>query len=113
MKEYDVSLAFEKLTDDISEIIEEETIQLHNDLIDVGEAVRDTGNFKNSWLPIRKHTPFKYTLRNSAEYASILARGRRFVGGRWYGSVKWYEGITPMLKEFEKNIEKKAANVHY
>lgn len=109
MKEYDVSLAFEKLTEDISEIIEDEVIRLHNDLIDVGERVRDTGNFKESWLPIQKRSPFKFTLHNSAEYASILARGRV---GR-YGSKKWARGISPMLKEFEKNIEKKADDVRY
>ena len=109
MKEYDVALAFEKLTDDISEIIEDETIQLHNDLIAVGEEIHVTRNFKNSWLPIQKHTPFKFTLHNKAEYASILARGRR---GR-YGSKKWADGIAPMLKQFEKNIEKKAEHVRY
>ncbi len=102
-----VLLEFEDVNDEIEEIVEEEVVQLQNDLIDAGQAMWDTGNFKNSFAPLRKHSAFHWTILNDADYASILARGRRNVGGRMYGSEKWAGGIAPMIKKLEDNIERR------
>ena len=47
-----ITIALDKMTDEIDDIIEGEMVEFHNNLIDVGEAVRDTGNFKNSFSRI-------------------------------------------------------------
>jgi len=112
-KEYDISLAFDKLKDEVLDIVKDETIAFHNKLIDVGEKVRDTGNFKNSFLPIQRVSRYKFHIHNSAPYASILARGRVNVNGRAYGSLKWQHGLSPMMKKLETKIKKRVDDVKY
>ena len=89
------------------EIIEDEIVSFHNNLIDAGQAVWNTGNFKNSFSPIMRITPTKWRIENDASYASILARGRRLVNGKWYGSVKWAGGVMPMIEKLKINVERK------
>ena len=102
-----------KMTEQIEDIFEDEVVKLHNDLIDVGEAVRDTGNFKNSFSPIMHPSRYRWVIENDAhsvggfDYASILARGRLYVNGRWYGSVHWPKGLTPMLRKTARNIKRR------
>ena len=107
----DIDLVFKELNQQVYDIIEDEVIQLHNDLIDVGERIRQTGNFKNSFSQITKHSNWQWEISNEAPYASILARGRLKVGGRWYGSVGWAKGLTPMLRKAERNIKQKSDRI--
>ena len=103
-----LTVEFDIVSDEIAEIVEEEVIELHNRLIDAGQAVWLTGNFKNMFAPVIKMSAYSWRIENDADYADILARGRRQVGGRWYGSTKWSEGLDPMIAEMVKNIEDKA-----
>lgn len=102
-----ITLEFDIVSDRIAEIVEEEIVELHNDLIDAGQDVWDTGNFKNSFAPIQKYSAYSWRIENDAEYASILARGRRTVGGRAYGSLKWSGGIDPMIAGMESKIKER------
>lgn len=110
---HSIKIAFKMLTDDAFEIIEEEIVNLHNDLIDVGEKIHDTRNFKNSFSPIQKVSKWHWRIENDAEYADILSRGRRVVNGKAYGSLGWYHGISPMIQKTSKNIDRRVGNVHY
>lgn len=102
-----IKVEFDIINDEISDIVEEEVFNLHNDLVDKGKDVYDTGNFERSFAPIQKLGTYSWKILNDASYASILARGRRMVGGRAYGSLKWAKGIDPMLSMFNKTIEKR------
>ncbi|RLA68954.1 MAG: hypothetical protein DRG09_06925 [Epsilonproteobacteria bacterium] len=102
-----LNIAFDIVDDEIREIVEEEVIGLHNDLIDAGQAVWLSGNFKNSFAPVIKKGDFEWRIENDADYASILARGRRLVNGRMYGSEKWARGMDPMIAKMEDKIEKR------
>ena len=113
----DIDLVFKELNDEVYDIIKEEVVNLHNDLIDVGEAVRDTGNFKNSFAPIQNSSRWTWSIDNDAHseegyyYASLLARGRLKVGGKWYGSKAWSKGLTPMLRKTNRTIEERADKI--
>ena len=113
----DINLVFTELNKQVEDIIEDEIVMLHNDLIDVGERVRDSGNFKNSFSPIQKNSGWSWSIENDAHsednfyYASILARGRLNVAGKWYGSYKWAKGLTPMLRKTERQITRRADKI--
>ena len=120
MKAYvtsNISLEFAHLTEEIEEIMEEEMVNLHNDLIDVGEAVRDTGNFKMSFSKVQNLKPYVWSIENDAHsergfhYASILARGRMNVGGKWYGSIHWAKGLTVMVRATERAIQRRVSEL--
>ena len=110
---YSITVAFDKLTEEMNDIIDDEIVALQNALYVVGEDVRDTGNFKRSFAPLERVNKWHWRIVNDATYADILARGRRPVNGRMYGSDKWFHGISNMLKKTEKNIEKRVKNVRY
>ena len=113
----DLDLVFESLNKQVHDIIEEEVVGLHNELIDVGEDVKDTGNFKNSFTPIMKKSKWTWVIENEAHskdgfhYAGILARGRINVGGKWMGSVAWKSGLTPMLRKTDRAIQKRTDRI--
>jgi len=109
--ETDIDLIFEKLNDQVHEIIEDEMVVFHNELIDVGEKVKDTGNFKNSFSPITKESTWVWYISNDAPYASILARGRHVIRGKEYGSLNWKKGLTPMLRKVERRIKQKTDRI--
>lgn len=105
-----LSLAFKELTDEIDRIIGDEVHMLHRDIVQKGQDVWDTGNFKRKiQAPMRTGDGWRIALR--ATYSDILWRGRRVIGGRAYGSLKWYGGGQPMLKKTELNIIRRANNV--
>ena len=110
---YSLTLVFDELTEDMHEIVDDEVVALQNALYVVGEDVRDSGNFKKSFAPLDRVGKWHWRIVNDALYSDILARGRRVVNGRAYGSLKWYHGISPMIKKTEKNIEKRVKNVRY
>ncbi len=108
MKNDSVLVDFKFVANGVEEIVEDEVVQLHNGLIDAGQAVWDTGFFKNNFSVIQKFSDWHWVIDNDAEYASILARGRREVGGKMYGSEKWAGGLDPMIALMEKNIERRS-----
>ena len=68
------------------------------------ETPIDTGDMVRSWRTIQPHQ-YKRVISNLMPYSAIIARGRVFVGGRWYGSLKgWGKGgVKPLIREhFEK-----------
>jgi len=101
-----LSVEFDIISKEIVDIVEDEVVALQNDLIDVGQAVWDTGEFKNSFAPLKKLSWASWVIRNDAEHSSILARGRRQVNGKWYGSLNWVDGLDPMIKKLNDNIER-------
>jgi len=101
-----LTLAVKEMTTEIEEVIEDRVVELYNDLIQKGEDVRDTGEFKNSFSNIRRLSATWWQISNDAPHAPILFRGRRVVGGKAYGSLKWAAGFAPMKKKFEKDIER-------
>jgi len=48
-----------------------------------------------------------WLIKNSADYATILARGRRFVSNKWQGSLDWSNGLSPMLAKSNKDMQRK------
>ena len=113
--EHDLDLVFKELNQQVFDIIEEEVIQLYNDLIDVGENVRDSGNFKSSFSKAVKLSNWKWEIKNEADYASILARGylpcESCKNPRMIGSPKWEKGLDPMLRKVNRNIKEKTDKI--
>jgi len=90
-------------------------------------APRDTGHFLESYKMDSDKEKLTWEISNSAEYASILWMGRRYLPisisgwstsrsggsslsaqgktGRLYGSLGWPEGGEPMYEEFKYNLE--------
>jgi len=101
------SQALDKIMAQSQEIFKITTLRLYNDLKSL--KVIDTGHFRNSWglLQISKE---HYQISNTADYASILARGRRRFRNshgtvQWYGSLDWYNGLSPMLAKANHNMD--------
>ena len=68
------------------------------------ETPIDTGDMIRSWRTVQP-TREKRVIYNLMPYSAIIARGRVFVGDRWYGSLKGWGagGVKPLLrKHFEK-----------
>jgi len=68
------------------------------------ETPIDTGDMIRSWRTIQPHQSLR-VISNLMPYSAIIARGRVFVGGRWYGSLKgWGKGgVKPLIrKHFER-----------
>jgi hypothetical protein len=103
-----LSFEFEKLDIAIEEIVKENVRIFHNKLIDKGEDVHITRTFKRGFKPIIRNGVYSWTIENKVPYAGILARGRRLVNGKMYGSEKWYYGIDPMISTMVDKIEKEA-----
>ena len=101
-----VSFEFDMLSSKIIDIVEDEVMALQNDLIDVGQDVWDTGEFKGSFAPLKKTSEVSWVIENYAEHSSILARGRRQVNGKWYGSLNWVDGLDPMIEKLNAKIER-------
>lgn len=76
-------------------------VGFHSDLIRASPV--DTGEFKGSWK-LKTNSRWDWTIENNQKYASILARGRRNINGKWYGSEQWANGLTPMLERFKESF---------
>ncbi len=105
-----ISIALDEITEGLDLILGRRVHKLYEDLVQVGEDVHDTRNFKKSFVAPLKLSKYAWQIRNTADYAVVLAQGRHTVNGKAYGSLKWYNGLDPMLvklkydviKEFEK-----------
>jgi len=105
-----VLLAIDDLSEEVDRIIADEVHSLHRAIVKKGYDVWDTGNFlRKIRVPSKTREGWRIPLR--AKYSSILWRGRRTIGGRAYGSLKWAGGGQPMLKKTERNIIRRADDV--
>ncbi len=104
------SLALDQIELELTNIVKSEVSDLYADL--KATSPRDTGHFSRSWsmMPTGK---MSWRITNSADYADILARGRRFVNGRYEGSLQWQHGLNPMLQKTNNNIERRSNAVRY
>ena len=100
-----LTVAVEEMTKDIEELITKETKWLRDELVRTTPI--DTGKMKDNWTNVAQ-SGWVWTFRNLKDYASIIARGRRSLNGRMYGSIQngWSAGITPFFRKFDKRIEK-------
>lgn len=104
------SEALDAIERDLTNIVKSETSDLYSDLKTT--SPRDTGFFVGAWsmYPTGK---MSWKISNSANYADVLARGRRFVNGRYEGSLQWQHGLEPMLQKTSNNIERRSNAVRY
>jgi len=89
---------YERFMDDFKKRCDSFESELRN------ETPIDTGDMIRSWRTIQP-TREKRVIHNLMPYSAIIARGRIFVNGRWYGSLKGWGvgGVKPLLrKHFEK-----------
>lgn len=63
----------------------------------------DTGEMITSWRTSLIDDGLR-VITNKAKHAGIIARGRVFIGGRWYGSLKGWGigGIKPLMRKHFK-----------
>ena len=122
-KDYsNIAIEFHDLRIELEDIVGEEVQRFYSELYKSSPI--DTTRFKGSWTPIsHAKGSMKWTWMNKAPYASILARGRDFVNGRWYGSNKngrsaatqsahgWGGGIKPFAYRFEKRVVRRTRDV--
>ena len=101
--DYDLDIAVKEMTKEIDIAIGREVHKFYTRLTQKGRDVWDTGHFFRSFKDPVKNG-FNWTIINTADYAPVLARGRRTIGGKAYGSEKWSNGINPMLKKLEADI---------
>ena len=68
------------------------------------ETPIDTGDMIRSWRTTNSYE--KRIIINLMPYASIIARGRVFLRGRWYGSLKGWGvmGVKGLLKKHFKKF---------
>ncbi len=101
-----LSIAFDEITEEIDTIIGQEVHKFYTKFTQKGRDVWDTGHFFRSMVAPKKRMGkiSSWRIRNRADYASILWRGRERIGGRSYGSEKWRGGGAPMLKKLDNDI---------
>jgi hypothetical protein len=85
------------------DFVESKVVEFYGDLIRASPV--DTGEYRGAWEMVQGGK-LSWTIENPQQYADVLWRGRRFVGGRWYGSEQWRDGGDPMLDRFVKEIER-------
>jgi len=101
---FPLTIALDEITEELEVMLGRRVMQLYTDLVQVGEIVHDTRNFKESFVAPQKLEQYKWRIRNTADYAVVLAQGRHTVNGKAYGSLKWYHGLDPMLKMLELGL---------
>ena len=108
--DYDLDLDIKEMTEEIDKIIGEEVHRFYNELLDKGRDVWDTGHFFRSFKdPVKTSEGWKIT--NTADYSPVLARGRRTINGRAYGSLNWFNGLNPMLAKLGRDIIKRTDRI--
>ena len=90
---------------DAEQIIGEEAHSFYTRLKQASPV--DTGHFKISWRAPVRLSKYKWRIRNVASYASILSTGRYHALGRWYGSLQWAGGLTPMIMFTNNQIQRR------
>lgn len=101
---HEIVLGVKHITEQMDIIIGRGVHNLYEKLIQVGEDVHNTRNFKNSFVAPVKINTHDWQIRNTADYSVVLSQGRHKVGGKWYGSLKWYYGLDPMLIKLKHDI---------
>jgi len=102
--------ALAQIEKDQYKIVTSEVSNLFTDLKFISPV--DSGNFRHSWSMF-KTSKLSWRISNTALYADVLARGRRFVNGRYEGSLQWANGLSPMLQKTSKNIERRNNAIYY
>lgn len=105
-KTFPLVIAFKEITKEMDIILGRGVHKLYADLLDVGEAVHDTRNFKHSFVAPKQIEPYKWRIQNTADYSVVLSQGRHTVNGKEYGSKKWQHGLDPMLVKLGIQLEK-------
>ena len=101
---FTLDVAFEELTKEIDVAIGREVSLLMGMLGNLYGGLWDTGHFFRSWKAPHKIGEYNWNIRNTADYAPVLSRGRKTINGKAYGSLKWYNGLNPMLDKLEADI---------
>lgn len=104
-------LAYDEITEELDQIIGEEVMALHAEIVQKGQDVYDTGNFKRKIQAPKRLGKYGWSIALKAKYSSILWRGRRTIGNKEYGSLKWYGGGMPMLYKMQSKIRQRFENV--
>jgi hypothetical protein len=65
-----------------------------------------TGQLVSSWTPLKKKGEGHYVLTNTQDYAEIRLQKYRKVKGITYGSLKFPNGINPIIAQMNNEIEK-------
>jgi len=110
-EDYSLSIAVDEMTKEIDVAINREVHKFYKDMLQVGRDVRDTGHFFESFVAPRRIGKYGWNIRNTAKYAPVLARGRQTIGGKAYGSLKWYYGLSPMLDKLQVDIIKETDKI--
>jgi hypothetical protein len=97
-----------------TKVLHKAVVRFYSRMLQKGRDVWDTGNFFRSFIaPTRVNDgeTITWKIQNTASYAWILWRGRRKIGNREYGSLKWEHGGKPMLEQLQKEIERELEHV--
>ena len=97
-----LTLEFDKEIKQDHKRLVSQVVGFHSDLIKASPV--DTGEFKGAWK-LKTNSKWSWTIENKQKYGAILARGRRYINGVWYGSEQWQDGITPMVLRFERSFK--------
>ena len=103
-----ISVEFNDLRKELEGVVDEEVRKLYSELRRTSPVL--SGEFKGSWTPVSNvKGSWLWEFKNKADHASILARGREQIGGRWYGSNKggWGGGIKSFFNRFELAVERR------
>ena len=101
----DLVLVFKELTEEIDQVIGEEVHNLFSAIKQKGEDVHDTRFFKNSIKAPRRVGKMDWRIELKAKYSSILWAGRD--NDLKQGSLNWYDGGAPMLRDMERTITRR------
>lgn len=103
--------AVRQLKIDTYRIISNEAHTLYTKLVQASPV--DEGTFKLAWRAPMKNGENSWRIHNSVDYATILAGGRYYSLGRWYGSEQWAGGLTPMLFKTNNEIQRRLDDLKY
>lgn len=99
--------ALDAIMAESEKVIASEAIGLNTELkIIAGGGMKKTGNFQRGFK-IERISKLQWRISNPVEYSSILAGGRRFVNGKYLGSINWAGGLSPMLEKTSNDITRR------
>ncbi len=104
-----ISKGLKFVADEIADTLETWVVELYDDIRN-GTPV-DTRNLQLSWSvnrPVRYHWVIE-TNDSSDDYAGVIASGRRYVNGKWYGSTQGWgqHGLQHLLNKSELELQKR------
>jgi len=110
-EDYSLSIAVDEMTKEIDVAINREVHKFYKDLLQVGRAVWKDGIFFRNFVAPKRLGKYGWNIRNNADHSVVLARGRQVIGGKAYGSLKWYYGLSPMLDKLQVDIIKETDKI--